>query len=827
MVIKIQCPCGAKYSFEATPELAARPVKFVCQACGADSSALVDQIVRQQLGLPAAPVAPPAPVKGMPPPPPSPAPGAARNLPMGRIITDSPAPAPAAAATTQPAEPEPPAALSVPVRPAAAASAAAVVSSPAPASPSAAASPCLKHPGQVMTAQCVVCGKAICPKCMEQFGHLCSAYCKARAEDLKVHVPVYAGQKTIVAAKEWMRVRYVIWAAAAVVLALVGGWIWYEFFGSRPSVVFSVKLNAEAESGFCKLVPPDQVLFRHGPQLKRYDLKAKREVWSAALVDPEQIARSAAENFAKLKLERERWKVLRAQRRGLRDEDREEALADAGFKPRGDAEEIEEMAEWMERGLLDGLRFHFQGHNLWIVFPQKAARYDWQTGKPTQEIPLEGRLTEFTPSDAALFLISRQDSGAQVLTRIDTTSGVVRREEVAGDAGALAGLVAAPAAQAPTNTSRLTAGPARTAQGRTTNASGAAVAKIRSAQAPPAEASIDDGTGFVDASRTEFVHAGRNVAQVSVRLVKKNMVAYQAMRDKPRQSELDKGVSAANATAAINEVLNEWQEDKTGGKRWEDESTYRVIIRRLLGEGAPDWNGEVTGPPQLFSTPTVDVLIAGKTVIALDKSNRKLWEGKLAYTVSADFLSEHDGFLEREADEHSPCFEHGSTLYLFDQGMLTAFELATGNVLWRLPAVGINQVQAGEEGILYVTTTSAGADRLKYSQQIDLSQKIMPVLLKVDARAGKILWRVTESGSGCHLSGKFLYLVEKHVGDDTFRRGGLGVPEHTRISRLNPRDGSVMWEYYEYQYPLAMDFHQNTIQVLFRKELRVLKFRSL
>jgi len=53
------------------------------------------------------------------------------------------------------------------------------------------------------------------------------------------------------------------------------------------------------------------------------------------------------------------------------------------------------------------------------------------------------------------------------------------------------------------------------------------------------------------------------------------------------------------------------------------------------------------------------------------------------------------------------------------------------------------------------------------------------------------------------------------------------VPEHTRISRLNPRDGSVMWEYYEYQYPLAMDFHQNTIQVLFRKELRVLKFRSL
>jgi len=662
---------------------------------------------------------------------------------------------------------------------------------------------------------------------MEQFGYLCSAYCKARAEDLKINVPVYAGQKTVVAAKEWKKVRYVAMAAAAVVVALLGVWIWYEFFGSRPSVVFSVKLSAEADSGFCKMVPPDQVLFLHGPQLQRYDLKAKQAVWSVALVDPEQIARTAAENFAKLKLERERWKALRAQRRGLRDDEADDPLDNAGFKPRADAEEIEEMAEWMERGILEGLRFHFHEQNLWIVFPEKVARYDWQTGKSTQEIPLEGRLTEFTPSDASLFLISRQDAGAQVLTRIDAGSGAVRREAVAGDTGALPPFAAAAAVTSPTNTSRSTSALARTAQGRTTNAASAGVAKIRSSQAPPAEAAMDDGTGFVDASRTEFINAGRNVAQLSVRLVKKNLVAYQAMRDKPKQSELDKGVSAANATAAINEIVNEWQEEKTGGKRWEDESTYSVTIRRLLGESAPDWNGEVTGPPQLFSTPTVDVLIGGKTVMALDKSNRRLWDGKLAYTVSPGFLSEHDWFLEREADEHQPCFEHGQMLYIFDQGVLTAFELATGAVRWRLPAVGVSQVQAGEEGILYVTTTSAGADRLKYSQQIDLSQKIRPVLLKVDARAGKILWRVTESGSGCYISGKYLYLVEKHVGDDSFKRGGIGVPEHTRISRLNPKDGSVIWEYYERQYPLAVDFQQNTFQVLFRKELRVLKFLAL
>jgi hypothetical protein len=44
---------------------------------------------------------------------------------------------------------------------------------------------------------------------------------------------------------------------------------------------------------------------------------------------------------------------------------------------------------------------------------------------------------------------------------------------------------------------------------------------------------------------------------------------------------------------------------------------------------------------------------------------------------------------------------------------------------------------------------------------------------------------------------------------------------------LNPKNGDVMWEYYEYKYPLAVDFQQNTFEVLFRNELRVLRFLSL
>src|SRR5262249_46652426 len=54
--MKIQCSCGTKYSFDVTPEMARAPIRFVCQPCGRDSSDVVNQLVRQELGT----VAPPA-----------------------------------------------------------------------------------------------------------------------------------------------------------------------------------------------------------------------------------------------------------------------------------------------------------------------------------------------------------------------------------------------------------------------------------------------------------------------------------------------------------------------------------------------------------------------------------------------------------------------------------------------------------------------------------------------------------------------------------------------------------------------------------------------
>src|SRR6266487_916589 len=55
--MKLQCACGAKYAFEVQPEMLSKPVQFVCPSCGLDSSAFVNQLVQQELGVAPPPVA--------------------------------------------------------------------------------------------------------------------------------------------------------------------------------------------------------------------------------------------------------------------------------------------------------------------------------------------------------------------------------------------------------------------------------------------------------------------------------------------------------------------------------------------------------------------------------------------------------------------------------------------------------------------------------------------------------------------------------------------------------------------------------------------------
>src|SRR5690349_8543318 len=101
--MKLQCSCGAKYSFEVTPDMANEPVHFSCPACGMDYSEFVTNLVRQELGsTPASAIAPPPP--GYVPPPPVnggasalPSAGSTASRPPAATVGPAPAPAPALA----------------------------------------------------------------------------------------------------------------------------------------------------------------------------------------------------------------------------------------------------------------------------------------------------------------------------------------------------------------------------------------------------------------------------------------------------------------------------------------------------------------------------------------------------------------------------------------------------------------------------------------------------------------------------------------------------------------------------------------------------------
>jgi hypothetical protein len=55
----------------------------------------------------------------------------------------------------------------------------------------------------------------------------------------------------------------------------------------------------------------------------------------------------------------------------------------------------------------------------------------------------------------------------------------------------------------------------------------------------------------------------------------------------------------------------------------------------------------------------------------------------------------------------------------------------------------------------------------------------------------------------------------------------MSTPSHVMIRRLNPSNGNVMWEHFQKRAPLDVHFDGNTIELVFKKEVQVLKFLSL
>jgi PQQ-like domain len=754
-------------------------VKFVCPGCGLDSSDFVNELIRREFA-------------GQTPPAPPPA-----ETP--RLKIDRPEPQPSAPVQTTPESPV-------------------------------ATEHCPKHPRELAVHHCAVCGKPMCHQCMSLFGHVCSPFCRARAEAQNIDVPVFAGQKMVAEARHWRKIGFIGGLAGFLVVAGLGFWTWYAWIGSVPHTAFSVHFDDIAYAGESRLCGTNQLVFLHGGLLARYDLKSGKAVWSQVLVTPQQITDAVARENQSQPADRDQPRIPQSQ-----------------------------LEEWAARDLEGSLELHVSGENVWVTAPGKLTHYDWDTGKVLQQIPLAAGTGELIAHNGEFLIMGEGANGQALITHINPATGESRVEEIGqpgqtlvaatrsrGNAGspATAGLPLAPGTGAgrPMNPAKVgeqaqhLSLPARIAlPALLANSSEQErlQAELNDQNRPRSNASPAQPPKTVENEVAHFtlIPSPYGCVEFAVRLLKSQMVTREAMKASSGKSALNGNLSTANESAAANEILNEIQRSRGGSTVQEDESLYRVSLRRPDSTDAADWTGEVTGPPALFPLKTVNVLAAGKTLIVFDKTNKKVWQATLTYDVPVGNRDESEA---ASPFGEGPCVEHGDTLYVFDRAVLTAFDLATGNARWRLPTVGVVGLFFDDHGMLYVNTTTADPENIRYSRQIDITQKIQASLFKIDPRTGRTLWKTEPGGFISYLSGEFIYTVQIYnPGDDENKMADLaGItpnPAHIWIRRINPRNGHVMWAYYQADKGAILNvrFKANSIELVFKKEVDVLKYLSL
>ena len=806
--MKIQCSCGAKYAFDVTPEMAKTPVRFVCSACGLDASDFVNSLVRQELGLSAAAVGAPAPVALHVA---APVQSAPQSRPVARIRIQTPD---AASAETEPE------ASSEPQR-------------------------CSKHPDQFVTEKCHVCSRPICPKCMALFGYVCSPLCKGKAETHGLDIPVYAGQKSVVEAQAWRRTARVTAAICGLVAAVVGVWFWYAWFGSVPKPVWSVHFPERSYSGQSAFCGKDQIVFLHGDLLARHDIKLKQELWSRHLVDKKQIEVAIAKEMKEMQV--------------IIDKANSEHPDHVPKMP-----DPEKLQKNMQRAAEEALELVIRGQNIWVVSPGKLTRYDRDTGNPVKEIPVPAGFGGLIPRGDELLNVDLE-TGKPTVTHINLTTCESRTEVVARPAppqatdsgkndltAAKPGARAAVAGKGGSGKAGLPVGMPGKDMGKVMDprkveeqaqhlsypakiALPAILAHnmnqertLAAMDDDPVSQTPSDGSRIDPREEVSLIPTKDGFLQFSVKLIEARITTRTAMKAAPAKSALDGNMTVSQTTELANEMLNEAQRSRGGEIVREDESRYQATIQRL---DSPDtWSGEVIGPPALYPLTTVNVLTANKRVVVFDKSNRKLWESALTYNVSGGLASLYS---ENAPYGQGPCVERKDALYVFDAGVLTAFDLAKGTVRWRLPSVGIEGLFFDDEGMIYVNTTTASPDTLKYSNQIDISRKDATVVMKIDPRTGQGLWTANLGGAVSYVSGKFIYTTHSYQADTDEESGPYtadsiaGRESFLSIKRINPKNGHVMWEHCQDRAPLQVQFDQNTIRLVFRKEVQVLRFLAL
>ena len=645
--------------------------------------------------------------------------------------------------------------------------------------------------------------------------------------------PSYGGRKFATEREFWRKTGLIAKVVGGVGFFLIAFWFWYAWIGGVPRVLFSVRWNDISHSGSSWLVDRNEIVFLHGGTLARYNLHDKKKVWSLDLVTSDQISA-----------------VLKQQ-----DEDAAQQLRDGASEVSGPTLEPANLRQKHARIDLEGaLTLYGAGKNIWVANGNSMTHYDWDTGNIVQKINVTNGIGDLKVKDTEFLAVSTSDEGSPLVTHINmndgsmsveqfSTSGPANVAKTRGRADEGGGLPLSSVddgkplnpekvrqqAQNLTLPARI-ALPALLGNAQHNRQINSEIAEEdrgnrpppRRAQRPPAaeqETNLEDFT---------FIPDGDSYLAFGTRMIQENIVTREAMKAPPKKSALsDPNLSTANENAAVNEQLNDIQRTLGGDTVSEDQSTYQVAIRRPNAP-KPDWEGTVVGPPQLFPLQSVNVITAGKTVIAFDKSNKKLWQASLTY----DVVPGESEFGSKSEYGAGPCVEHNGTLYVFDQAILTAFDPASGNAKWRIPSVGIVGMFFDDKDNIYLNTTTGSPDDIKYSKQIDVNKENEKTVQKIDGKTGRILWSYYPGAYISYLSGKYIFAYRYNDSGDEDEQlmdgaAGLEKPSYLKIIRINPGNGHEMWDHEEGRAPMNVQFDGNMISIVFKKEVEVLKFFSL
>jgi outer membrane protein assembly factor BamB len=717
MNIVVNCTCQTAYEFEVEPVDGQMPGQVFCPTCGADGTDYANAVIQEAL----------ANQQETPPTQPE----AAPKIKLRRSVEEEPAVAPEEATEEPGGLPK----------------------------------FCFIHKDEPLEAFCLTCKKPICLKCMKQTGYFCSIYCRNRAQQAGMDIPVYAGQDRVVREREYKRVTQVGTAILVGLVALFITYEWYVIFGQKPSVKFTMPLAADNRLTHAQFINDHELLLVGADSVSDYDFKKKQALWSTSLTKY-RAQPSMPTNLAAL---------VEAAHNGDQPKSPEAIAAQKKL--------VEQIAEYEEDYYPADTQLHVVGNDLWLTVGRSIVCLDRATGAEKISVPTEGHVQEMTFGDDGMIIVSGKGEYDLVLTHVQLPSGEQQTER-------------------------------------------------RSLPRPPPRRFDPDVEAprepYIPDDRHEFVPTGSTVVDLDVKLAEKKIVTVDTMKAADQDSKKFENLGVTQTKEFAEDVMNEAKRSRNGGTAKVDQSRYAVTLQRVFGKDIAPWTGEVVGSPSFFAMKTVDVLVAGNVVYVFDKNNQKLWQSTLSYPIAPQFTHRESAF---EYGGHvalaAPCVERDNALYLFDRGVLTAFDAQSGAVRWRMPSVGISKIQFDDKGMLYISTTTASPESIQYSDQVSLD-KVDPVIVKVDPTNGKALWHLEKVGDECYVAGKYLYSSRAIVPGGLMTMIGKGTSSTTfHLFRLNPRNGKQVWDYIREGFPGSVDFCENQILLQFNDRLEVLKFLSL